>query len=72
MDNRYVERKQPSNRPTDDQGNSFQRRTLPSGTGCEVLKNFLSLEVLKSTQESYAPNVTLHFWDYHWAATCST
>ena len=72
MDNRYVEG---SNHPivrTDDQGNSFQRRTLQSGTEWEVLKNFPSLEVLKSTLERYAPNVIVHCWDYYWAATCST
>lgn len=62
MDNRYVEG---SNHPivrTDDQGNSFQRRTLQSGAEWEVLKNFPSLEVLKSTLEQYAPNVTVHCW----------
>jgi hypothetical protein len=72
MDNRYVEG---CNHPivrTDDQGNSFQRRTLRSGTEWEVLKNFPSLEVLKSTLEQYAPNVTVHRWGYYWAATCST
>ena len=72
MDNRYVEG---SNHPivrTDDQGNSFQRRTLRSGTEWEVLKNFPSPEVLKSTLEQYAPNVTVRCWDYYWAATCTT
>ncbi len=72
MDNRYVEG---SNHPIvriDNQGNSFQRRTLQSGAEWEVLKNFPTLEVLKSTLGHCAPNVTVHCWDYYWAATCST
>ena len=72
MDNRYVEG---SNYPivrTDDRGNSFQRRTLQNGAEWEVLKNFPSPEWLECTLEQYAPNVTVHCWDYYWAATCST
>ena len=72
MDNRYVEG---SNHPivrTDDQGNTFQRRTLASGAEWEVLKNFPSMESLGSILEQYAPRVVVRGWDYYWAATCSS
>jgi ubiquinone/menaquinone biosynthesis C-methylase UbiE len=72
MDNRYVEG---SNHPifrTDDQGNTFQRRKMENGTEWDVLKNFPSLESLKSTLEQYVPRVTIRCWDYYWAATCSS
>jgi SAM-dependent methyltransferase len=72
MDNLYVDG---SNHPivrTDDQGNTFQRRTLSGGGQWEVLKNFPSMDSLRSILERFSPHVDLRTWDYYWAATCSS
>jgi demethylmenaquinone methyltransferase/2-methoxy-6-polyprenyl-1,4-benzoquinol methylase len=72
MDNLYVAG---SNHPivrTDDQGNTFQRREMASGAEWEVLKNFPSMESIKSILEQYKPHVIVRSWDYYWAVTCSS
>jgi SAM-dependent methyltransferase len=71
LDNRYVEG---SNHPvtrTDEEGNTYQMRSLDSGANHEVLKNFPTPEFLRTQLEPLATDINVVEWEYFWAATCA-
>jgi demethylmenaquinone methyltransferase/2-methoxy-6-polyprenyl-1,4-benzoquinol methylase len=69
LDNRYVAG---SNWPitrTDEEGNTYQRRTLDSGAEHEVLKNFPSApEVGVAITDAGVTGVRVHEMEYYWYA----
>lgn len=73
MDNRYVPG---SNWPiarTDEQGNTFQRRTLASGMEYEVLKNFPSAETVRNSVVNAGGTIPeVREYHYFWCATYDT
>jgi ubiquinone/menaquinone biosynthesis C-methylase UbiE len=70
VDNRYVEG---SNYPitrTDDEGNTYQRRTLENGTVHEVLKNFPTAAELRETlARAGATDVSVVELNHYWYAS---
>ena len=66
VDNRYVE---DSSRPVsrhDDEGNSYQLRTLDDGSRHEVLKNFPTETELRNAVEEFARDIEYRALDYYW------
>ncbi|MDE2394967.1 MAG: class I SAM-dependent methyltransferase [Burkholderiales bacterium] len=67
LDNAYV---QTSNLPitrTDDEGNTYQQRTLDDGSVHEVLKNFPTREQAFSAIGPRTRNAQWHPWPHYWA-----
>lgn len=73
VDNRYVEG---SNYPitrTDDEGNTYQRRTLEDGSVHEVLKNFPTADELRETLAAAgATDVSVVELQHYWYASYQT
>ena len=66
VDNRYVE---DSSRPIsrrDDEGNSYQLRTLDDGSRHEVLKNFPTETELRNVVEEFGRDIEYRALDYYW------
>jgi SAM-dependent methyltransferase len=69
LDNAFV---QTSNLPitrTDDEGNTYQQRTLDDGSVHEVLKNFPTREQAIAAVGPRARNTQWHQWTHYWALT---
>jgi ubiquinone/menaquinone biosynthesis C-methylase UbiE len=68
VDNNYVEG---SNHPItdrDDQGNTYQRRSLADRSEWKVLKNFPTPDELEHRLSRFGSGVEIELWDYYWLA----
>jgi ubiquinone/menaquinone biosynthesis C-methylase UbiE len=68
IDNRYVEASSSPVVRTDQAGNTYQRRELADGTSWEVLKNFPTLEEIRSSLAPLASTVTIDEVQHYWRA----
>ena len=66
MDNRYVEGSSTPVSRTDDEGNTWQARTLPSGEAHDVLKNFPTESDLVREVEGFGVNCRYTALQYYW------
>lgn len=66
IDNRYVPGSSTPISRTDENGDSFQLRTLGDGSTHEVLKNFPSPEELKAAVVGSASSIEITVLDYYW------
>jgi SAM-dependent methyltransferase len=66
LDNRYVEGSSTPISRFDEDGNSYQVRTLESGKSYEILKNFPNEEELTRDLEPYSANAEYTALDYYW------
>jgi ubiquinone/menaquinone biosynthesis C-methylase UbiE len=66
MDNRYVEGSSTPISRTDEEGNTWQARTLPSGEAHDVLKNFPTEAELMKQVEGFGVNCTYTALTYYW------
>lgn len=67
LDNRYVEGSSSPITEQDEEGNTYQTRTLSNGTTHRVLKNFPTEKELKERLTGLGTSVTLTTWQYYWA-----
>jgi SAM-dependent methyltransferase len=70
LDNRYVRGSNHGVTRTDEEGNTYQMRSLDSGANYEVLKNFPTSEFLRTKLDPLATDINLLEWRFYWAATC--
>jgi SAM-dependent methyltransferase len=71
IDNRYVEA---SNSPVtriDEAGNTYQQRQLADGTSWEVLKNFPTIDEIRSALTPFTTAVTIDEVQHYWMASCA-
>ncbi len=66
LDNNYVEGSSTQISRTDDDGNTYQQRTLADGTRYEVLKNFPAKEELEATVAHDVSEVHITKYTYYW------
>lgn len=69
LDNRYVEGSSTPLTRTDDEGNTYQMRTLDDGSRYEVLKNIPDASELGDVLEGSADTLEYVELDYFWYAT---
>ncbi|MBB3180895.1 class I SAM-dependent methyltransferase [Variovorax sp. Sphag1AA] len=67
VDNRFVQGSSTPISERDDDGNTYQYRSLSDGSKHRVLKNFPSREELLSLVGPYASSAAYREWDYFWA-----
>lgn len=67
LDNRYVEGSSSAIVEQDDEGNTFQTRTLGDGSKHRVLKNFPSEIELQSLVQDFSGKTTYTAWPFFWA-----
>jgi ubiquinone/menaquinone biosynthesis C-methylase UbiE len=72
MDNVYAEGGSTPTSRTDEQGDSYQTRTLDDGSTHEVLKNFWTQAELAAAVEGLAIEVQIESWQYFWILSCWT
>jgi ubiquinone/menaquinone biosynthesis C-methylase UbiE len=70
MDNLYVEGSSTPISRTDDEGNTWQARTLPDGDAHEVLKNFPTEADLRQQVEGFGVNCRYTALQYYWLFSC--
>jgi SAM-dependent methyltransferase len=70
LDNRYVEGSNQKITRTDEDGNTYQTRSLDSGAMYEVLKNFPTPKFLRSKLVSLATDIDVLEWEFYWTVTC--
>lgn len=68
IDNLYVEGSSTPVSRTDENGDTFQTRTLEDGSVYEVLKNFPTPEEIRAQLESHCRNIEIKLLDYCWVA----
>jgi SAM-dependent methyltransferase len=68
-DNRYVEGSNTPSSRVDRYGNNYQHRRLGDGSECEVLKNFLTADQLRSAVAGRATAVSITESHYYWCLT---
>jgi demethylmenaquinone methyltransferase/2-methoxy-6-polyprenyl-1,4-benzoquinol methylase len=56
---------------TDAAGNTYQRRALGDGTTWEVLKNFPTVEQIRTSLDPVSTTVTIDEVDHYWFASCT-
>jgi SAM-dependent methyltransferase len=66
IDNRFVTASSTPIDRRDDQGNTYQTRTLANGSRYEVLKNFPSETELKRAAAPFTDSPTLEWLEYYW------
>ena len=66
MDNRFVPGSSTPICRTDDQGNTYQMRTLADGSSHEVLKNFPTKDEVMALLAGSATNIEWRQLDYYW------
>jgi protein-L-isoaspartate O-methyltransferase len=71
IDNRYLEASSSSVTRTDEGGNTYQRRELADGTSWEVLKNFPTIDEIRSALAPLATTVTINEVQHYWIASCA-
>jgi demethylmenaquinone methyltransferase/2-methoxy-6-polyprenyl-1,4-benzoquinol methylase len=69
LDNRYVEGSSTPISRRDEQGNTYQRRSLDGGEEFEVLKNFFERDELVRLIEPRAATHEIHVLPHYWAVT---
>ncbi len=69
IDNLYVEGNSTPISRVDEEGNSFQERSLENGTIYEVLKNFPNESELKRILEPTAMNIQYEQFKYYWCVS---
>lgn len=67
LDNRYVEGSSSLITEQDDEGNTYQTRTLGNGSKHRVLKNFPTEAELKDLLHGLGTSITFTTWQYYWA-----
>ena len=67
LDNRFVDGSSTAISGQDDEGNTYQVRTLDDGSVHKVLKNFPSEQALREMVAGIASDVAYHQWQYFWA-----
>lgn len=67
LDNRFVPGSSSPIARIDDDGNSWQQRTLDNGQVYEVLKNFPDLGQLRAALDGLAVDLEWVEWPYYWA-----
>ena len=67
LDNLYVEGSSTPLFAQDEEGNTYQSRTLDDGSTHRVLKNFPSEHGLREMVAAIATDVEYHHWQYFWA-----
>ena len=67
LENRYVAGSSSPITEKDEEGNTYQTRTLSNGTSHRVLKNFPTEKELKECLTGLGTSVTLTTWQYYWA-----
>jgi SAM-dependent methyltransferase len=71
IDNRYVEASNSSIVRTDAAGNTYQRRELTDGTSWEVLKNFPTIDEIRSSLAPLSTTMTIDEVQHYWIASCA-
>jgi SAM-dependent methyltransferase len=71
IDNRFVDASSTSIARTDAAGNTYQRRALTDGTSWEVLKNFPTVDEIRSSLAPHATAVTVNEVQHYWIASCA-
>jgi 2-polyprenyl-3-methyl-5-hydroxy-6-metoxy-1,4-benzoquinol methylase len=71
IDNRFLDASSTSITRTDAAGNTYQRRALTDGTSWEVLKNFPTVNEIRSSLASHATAVTVDEVEHYWIASCA-
>jgi SAM-dependent methyltransferase len=71
IDNRYVEASNSPVTRTDEAGNTYQQRQLADGTSWEVLKNFPTIDEIRSALAPFATAVTIDEVQHYWMASCA-
>jgi len=71
LDNRYGDDNSHPVTRTDDDGNTYQTRSLEGGRSYEVLKNFPTVEFLRTKLEPFATDISMMEWEFYWAVTCT-
>jgi demethylmenaquinone methyltransferase/2-methoxy-6-polyprenyl-1,4-benzoquinol methylase len=72
FDNLYVEGSSSPIAESDDDGNTYQLRTLDNGTIYRVLKNFPTERELLALASQSGSNTSFSQWQYYWALTYMT
>lgn len=72
LDNRYVEGNSTPVSRRDDDGNTYQQRTLDDGSRHEVLKNFPGVEELRQRASARGHNVSVEEFEYYWVLSFMT
>lgn len=72
IDSKFVEGYRKPFSKTDEEGNTYQIRTLADGSAYEITKNFLSKEEIISALEPVSKTVEVTEHDYLWAAKAVT
>ena len=72
IDNRYVPGSSTPISRQDDEGNTYQLRSLADGSVHEVLKNFPSREELGTTAAGVGWDVAVEWLDYYWMLSFTT
>ena len=67
LDNLFVAGSSTPISARDDQGNTYQQRSLDDGSVHSVLKNFPSERSLREAVSGFAAGVHYHEWQYFWA-----
>ena len=67
LDNLYVEGNSTPLSETDEEGNTYQNRSLADGSIHRVLKNFPTEQSLKACVEGLGDHAKLTTWQYFWA-----
>jgi demethylmenaquinone methyltransferase/2-methoxy-6-polyprenyl-1,4-benzoquinol methylase len=71
IDNQYVEGSNHAITRTDQDGNTYQRRSLPDGSAHEVLKNFPTAAKLLDVGRRHGTGPELTEFEYYWLLTFS-
>jgi SAM-dependent methyltransferase len=71
IDNRYVEASNSPVTRTDEAGNTYQQRQLADGTSWEVLKNFPTIDEIRSALTPFTTAVTIDEVQHYWMASCA-
>ena len=70
LDNRWVEGSSTAISRSDEDGNTYQQRTLADGSRWEILKNFPSRQEIESLLAPFARDPRLLELEYYWAVCC--
>lgn len=69
IDNNYVEGSNLPLTAKDDEGNTYQTRTLENGTSHLILKNFPTEDFIRKTLEQKAKEINFYNLQYYWIVT---
>ncbi|GGY57760.1 class I SAM-dependent methyltransferase [Pseudoduganella albidiflava] len=69
LDNVYVDGSSTVIARTDQEGNTYQFRTLPSGERLEIVKNFPTDSYLRKKLAASTKEIRIERWQYYWLLT---